>query len=227
MSEQGHLRIGTADRTDAVARLRVAAAEGRLTSAEAQERIAGVDAALTYEDLDGLLRDLPQSRPPTPPPAPSGWGPANPLLLSGGMSRESREGAWEIPPYLRVSAEFGSVRLDCREAICLAPVIQIEVGAGAGSVKLIVPDGWGVDTDEVAKSWGSVRNKAQRRAEPGQPQLVLRGSAGVGSVRVRTATRRRRRDLRRQLRRELTTGRAPASGWVEEHQEMPNANDLR
>ena len=227
MTEQGHLRIGTTDRTDAVARLQLAAEEGRLTRAEAQQRIAGVDTALTYDDLDVLLRDLPLSRPPAPALVRDGWGPANPLLLAGGISREKREGAWEIPPYLRVSAELGSVRLDCRAAICLAPVIFIEVSGGAGSVKLIVPDGWGVDTDGVSKGWGTVRNKAQRRAEPGQPQLVLRGSAGVGSVRVKTATRRSRRDLRRQRRLELTSGPAPASSWTEQHSEMPNADDLR
>jgi hypothetical protein len=127
---------------------------------------------------------------------------------------------------------MGSVRLDCREAVCLSPVVDIEISAGAGGIKIIVPDGWGVDSDLVTKSWGSVRNFADRQPEPGQPQLILHGTAGMGSLRVRTATRRRRRDLRRrELRRrvrpELTTGPAPASGWVEEHSEMPNADDLR
>jgi hypothetical protein len=224
MTDLGHLRIGTADRRDAVARIDRAAAEGRLMPAEAFDRRASVEAALTYADLDPLISDLPSIAPPV---VPAGWSPANRLPIAAGMSREKREGVWEIPPYLRVSGDLGSVRLDCREAVCLSPVVDIEVSAGAGGIKIIVPDGWGVDTDLVTKSWGSVRNTADRQPEPGQPQLMLHGSAGMGSLRVRPATRRRRRELRRQARPELTSGPAPVSGWVQEHSEMPNADDLR
>ncbi len=175
MTDLGHLRIGTADRRDAVARIERAAAEGRLTQAEASDRLARVEPALTYADLDPLIADLPSIAPPV---VPLGWGAANRLPIAGGMSREKREGRWEIPPYLRVSGDLGSVRLDCREAVCLSPVVDIEVSAGAGGIKIIVPDGWGVDSDLVGKGWGSVRNSAERLAEPGQPQLVLHGSAG-------------------------------------------------
>jgi uncharacterized protein DUF1707 len=224
MTELGHLRIGTADRREAIARIDRATAEGRLTREEAVDRAARVDGALTYAELDPLIADLP---PVAPPDVPAGWGAANRLPISSGMSRERRDGPWEIPPFLKVSGDFGSVRLDCRQAICLAPVVDIELSAGAGSVKIIVPDGWGVDSDAVSKGWGSVRNTASRQAEPGQPQLVLHGSAGVGRLRVRAATRRRRRELRRRWRRELTAGPAPVPGWVEERSEMPNADDLR
>lgn len=224
MTDLGHLRIGTADRRDAVARIERAAAEGRLRPAEASDRLARVEVALTYADLDPLVADLP---PIAPAVVPLGWSPANRLPIAGGMSREKREGRWEIPPYLRLSGDLGSVRLDCREAVCLSPVVDIEVSAGAGGIKIIVPDGWGVDSDLVAKGWGSVRNTAERRPEPGQPQLVLHGSAGMGRLRVRPATRRRRRELRRRMRPELTTGPAAVTGWVEEHPEMPNADDLR
>ena len=84
-----------------------------------------------------------------------------------------------------------------------------------------------MNSDLVTKSFGSVRNTADRQPERGQPQLVLHGTAGIGSLRVRTATRRRRRELRRRSRRELMSGPVPASGWVEEHTEMPNSHDLR
>ncbi len=224
MTDLGHLRIGTADRREAVARIDRAAAEGRLTPGEAAARAASVEAAITYADLDPLVADLPAL---TPPPVPAGWSAANRLPIAGGMSSEKRVGPWEIPPYLRVSGDFGSVRLDCREAVCLSPIVDIEVSGGAGSIKVLVPDGWGVDSDLVTKGWGSVRNTANRQAQPGQPQLVLHGSAGVGRLRVRTVTRRSRRELRRRARAELTSGPAPTSGWVAEHSEMPNSDDLR
>ena len=220
MTDLWHLRIGTADRCQAVARIDRAAAEGRLTPGEASDRAARVEAAITYADLDPLIADLP---PIAPAAVAMGWSVTNPLPISGGMSREKRDGAWEIPPFLRLSGELGTVRLDCREAVCLAPVVDVEVSAGAGTVKIIVPEGWGVDTDRVSKGWGSVRNTAERQSAPGQPQLVLHGSAGVGRVRVLTGTTRQRRRARRELERRAT----PASGWVEERSEMPNADDLR
>ena len=140
MTDLGHLRIGTADRREAAARIDRAAAEGRLTPAEAADRAGRVEAALTYADLDPLVADLPAIAPPVAPP---GWSAASRLAISAGMSREKREGVWEIPPYLRVSGDLGSVRLDCREAVCLSPVVDIEISAGAGGIKIIVPDGWG------------------------------------------------------------------------------------
>src|SRR6185369_15493307 len=114
MTDLGHLRIGTADRREAAARIDRAAAEGRLTPAEATDRAGRVEAALTYAELDPLIADLPAL---TPPVAPPGWSAANRLPIAAGMSREKREGVWEIPPYLTLSGDMGSVRLDCREAI--------------------------------------------------------------------------------------------------------------
>lgn len=231
MAEPGYLRIGNAERREAIEMLHRAGAEGRLSGDEVAERSARVQSALTYADLDLLFTDLPVPPPsghygrqavPTVPRAP-GWDPGNRLVLSAGMSRERRRGRWEIPPYLRVSGDFGSVLMDCREAVCLAPVVDIDVLGGAGSVRIIVPDGWGVDTQKVTKGWGTVRNRANAVPDPGQPLLVLHGSAGMGSLRIRPATSaRQRRRQQRQL------NRAPQPRpWVAEHPELPNADDLR
>ena len=144
------------------------------------------------------------------------------------MSREKRRSVGD-PAVPAGQRRLGSVRLDCREAICLSPVVDIEISAGAGGIKLIVPDGWGVDSDLVAKGWGSVRNTAERRPEPGQPQLVLHGSAGMGRLRVRTEPGAAGASCG-----DGSCARAaahqrpgPVAGWVEEHSEMPNADDLR
>nr|WP_300146378.1 DUF1707 domain-containing protein [Propionicimonas sp.] len=231
MAEPGYLRIGNAERREAIELLQRAGAEGRLSDQEVSERSARVQAALTYADLDLLFADLPVTPPsrrrdqqfiPTAPQSP-GWSPGNRLVLSAGMSRERRRGRWEIPPYLRVSGDFGSVVLDCREAVCLAPVVDIDVLGGAGSVRIIVPDGWGVDTQQVTKGWGTVRNRADAVPGPGQPLLVLHGSAGVGSLKIRPATSARQR---RRQQRQLTRSPQPQH-WVAEHPELPNADDLR
>lgn len=71
---------GTADRGRAIGVLKAGFAEGRLTRAEHDERVARVHAARTYAELDELVADLPAgpsgpvthypvapSRPPVPP----------------------------------------------------------------------------------------------------------------------------------------------------------------
>lgn len=231
MTQPGHLRIGNAEREEAILQLQRAAAEGRLTQDEVDERVAAAGAALTYADLDLLFADLPVVPPsrqfgqqflPSPPER-RGWSPDNRLVLAAGMSRERRSGPWEIPPFLQISGDFGSVQLDCREAICLAPVVDIDINGGAGNIRIIVPDGWGVDTERIAKGWGTVRNRAQHQPDPGQPLLVLHGTAGMGSLKIRPATSERQR--RRQLRR--PDRESQPRGWVAEHPELPNADDLR
>src|SRR5579884_2356585 len=61
----GKLRVSDAERERVAARLRDAAAEGRLTLAEADERQALAYAARIRDDLAPLTADLP----PPPPPA--------------------------------------------------------------------------------------------------------------------------------------------------------------
>ena len=61
----GRLRVSDAEREQVAVRLRDAAAQGRLTLAEADERQALAYAARTRDDLTPLTADLPH-----PPPAP-------------------------------------------------------------------------------------------------------------------------------------------------------------
>lgn len=98
MRRDGRLRASDADREQVVQRLHTAATEGRLSSDELDERVHRALTALTYDDLDGVLDDLPRVRREGPhpagpyrgrPPAPrrtlGGWAldavRANPLLL--------------------------------------------------------------------------------------------------------------------------------------------------
>jgi hypothetical protein len=77
----GQLRVSDTEREYVAGRLRDAAAQGRLTLAEADERQALAYAARTREDLQALIADLPQPQ-PTPATAPPGRG--------GPMTQDSR-----------------------------------------------------------------------------------------------------------------------------------------
>ena len=62
MGRDGRLRASDTDREHVVARLHTAATEGRLSSDELDERVHRALTALTYDDLDAVLDDLPSPR---------------------------------------------------------------------------------------------------------------------------------------------------------------------
>jgi hypothetical protein len=68
----------------------------------------------------------------------------------------------------------------------------------------VLPDGWAVDADRLSKAWGSKSVKVPREPSPGKPLLLIYGSLGVGSFKVRPSNRfERRRILGKSRQREL------------------------
>ena len=61
------IRAGNQDRERVATRVQEAAGEGRLTLAEAEERLSAVYAATHVDELTALTRDLPVPSPPRPP----------------------------------------------------------------------------------------------------------------------------------------------------------------
>jgi hypothetical protein len=194
---RGNIRIGYRERDAVAALLQEAAADGRLDMDELDERLSVALQAKTYAELDPLVADLSvelpwQSqalvRPPVQGPPPPGYSREDPLRLDGAMSVEKRQGVWTVPPFMRLNQGVGGVKLNCLEATPAAPVIEVEVIPGAGTIVLVLPEGWAVDTDRLAKSWGSKSVKVTREPAPGKPLLVFYGSLGMGSFKVRPPT---------------------------------------
>ena len=186
--EHRDLRAGDSDR-EAVARvLHDAHGEGRLDLTEVDERLATVYAARTYGELEAVVEDLPGVRLPWATRATAvvpAAAPAAPLTLSANMTTEKRVGVWEVPPQIVAVPSASDVKLDFREAICPHERVHIEVHGSMGSLVLIVPDDWSVDTDGVSSGWGSVKNRHRAPAAPGRPTIVVTGKAGMGTVKTR------------------------------------------
>lgn len=87
MGPRGELRAADTDREAVAERLRAALEEGRLDLYEYDERLGQAYAARTYDELDGLLADLP--RPVAEQP--------DPVARSGRSGRRPRPPA---PPWL-------------------------------------------------------------------------------------------------------------------------------
>jgi len=183
-----HLRVSDADRGQAIAALRRAAEEGALNPAELDQRTEQARRALTVGDLDAALV---LSGPPGL--VPPGYRRDDPLLLSAGVSTEKREGTWTVPPFLRVQALVDNVRLNCLLATPAAQVIDLELQAGAGTVILVLPLGWAVNTDRLNRNLGTVKVKVPATPAAGCPVFVVRGSLGLGTFKAREPNRWERR----------------------------------
>ncbi|HEY8663987.1 MAG TPA: hypothetical protein VIL68_10255 [Propionibacteriaceae bacterium] len=111
-----------------------------------------------------------------------GHDPADPLRLSANFSNESRRGRWLVPPYVTAAANMSNVTLDLRDAVPESDTIHLLVEGVVGRVLLIVPIGWGIDTDRLGKGIGSIRNRIGNSAVPGYPLVVVTGTVGLGSL---------------------------------------------
>ena len=193
---QDHLRVSDADRAHAVDQLRRAAEEGGLSPADLDRRTELARRAVTRGDLAAAL--VPDGPAGLVPP---GYRPDDPLVLSAGVSTEKREGAWTVPPYLRVQALVDNVRLNCLLATPTAQVVDLEVLAGAGTVILVLPPGWAVNTDRLNRNLGTVKVTVPSTPAAGCPVFVVRGSLGLGTFRAREPNRweRKRAGLPRPL----------------------------
>ena len=199
MTSSWEYRIGDADREQALAELRRATEDGRLTAEELEERSARGRAARTAVELAAVLTDL---RPLTGVPVPTtsqarvlaaladvGYRPEVPLSLTAVFASDKRAGQWVVPPYLRAQGVMDTVRLDCLQARAGAEVIDLEVQPGLGTVVLVLPEGWAVNADGLEKGWGTVRVKVPGMPSPGCPLFVVHGSLGMGTFKARRANR--------------------------------------
>jgi hypothetical protein len=163
-----------------VAVLTQAAADGRLTLGEHSERTERAYAARTLGDLAVLTTDL---------AVPS----AQPIQLdarrsvAGIFARAGRAGRWVVPERLAVTAVFGEVVLDLREAMLQGLHVTIYATIVGGHLDLIVPDGVGVVLTGTAVL--SRRRGSDPPARPGGPVIEVRTLALGGRVRVVTPRR--------------------------------------
>lgn len=175
------LRASDADRESIARRIQEAAADGRIGLDELDERLDAAYAAKTYRELALVTRDLA----PVPGPSPAAHGSRAPVLeISALMDDQKRDGPWHVPSQIIARAGMGSIKLDFTEAVLETGEVHVDAIANAGSVVLLVPDGWRVDVDGVTSGMGSVRNKAHA-PRAGQPTLVVTGRAIMGDVIVR------------------------------------------
>ena len=172
------LLASDADRDIALALLRAASVDGRLTIDDLAERAELVHNARTRADVAA---------------ATAGLGAAAVVDQTEQRSRTVlsslvREGRWTLAPRNRFSTVLGTVRIDLREAVLPGPEVEIDARAFLGTVDIIVPEGVHVEV-----TGGGLLSSQQLRlpapAPDGAPVVRIRAGGALGTLKVRCKPR--------------------------------------
>ena len=194
-----HLRVGTAQRERALEVIRNAAADERITFDELEGRVPRALGAVTRADLVSVLEDLAPAAEVDAIvglDAPIGEGPGftwdDPLVLEGkGWRQLTVSGDWVTPPFIEVHSSIGGVLLDFTLATAPAKVIDLVLVVNDwGTTTIVVPEGWGVDTQATQAEASYIETRGVRtRPQHGKPRIIVRGRTS-GQVKVKLSDER-------------------------------------
>jgi hypothetical protein len=186
LTDLPEVRASDAERERAVARLRDASAEGRLTLEEFTQRIDQAYEARTRAELEELTRDV-----PGPELAPQAG--ARPVAkrarrrwIVAVMGNSVRRGRWHVGEHTSSITLMGNATIDLREAVLAGPEVEISLFCAMGNVHVVVPEGVDVDVGVVALM-GNRFDRRHGTPRPEAPVVRLRGVVVMGNLFVRSA----------------------------------------
>lgn len=175
-----------AARTRVVDLLSAHFAHDRIPVEELDRRLDAAYQAQSLEELEALVRDLPQGPAALmrhSPPAPVVYE-EDPIELAGEeserifaiMSETKRSGLWVVPRRLDVLSIMAETVLDLRHASLAPGVTTIDVGGMMTAVKIIVPPGVRV-IDRTFSFMASSRDRSasEQVFDPAAPAIRLEG----------------------------------------------------
>ncbi|GAA4903336.1 DUF1707 SHOCT-like domain-containing protein [Streptomonospora salina] len=207
--EPDHIRASDADRDRVAERLREAAAEGRLTQAEHEERVDALYRAKTVGELAGITHDLPElggvgddrdgaamsaATEEARRLAADSTGRENIVAVFSGAERKGR---WLVEPRTNVSVLFGGVELDLREAVLSQREVTIQCAVICGGLEIIVPHGVRVVNNIAGILGGTGLNGTDAVTDPNHPVIRLTGTCMLGGIEVKAKRPKRKRKNRR------------------------------
>ena len=177
------LRASHADRDRVAEILGAAAADGRLTAAELDERLEAALSARTGGELAALTADLP----------PSGVQrqAKDMVRIDQRFGDVTRSGRWVVPRRMEIRLTAGDVKLDFTEALITQDTLHIDVDLGiGGDLTLVTRPGILVDTDGLTGKLGEV--KVRHATDPRAPvalRVELAGRIRGGGIVARLPRR--------------------------------------
>lgn len=195
------LRASDADRERVAERLRDAAAHGRLTMDELDDRIDAAYSARTYAELLPLTKDLPAGGDwsgPAPGPENAPAPVTAPRVAPGGvggtpdrrrwsvavLSGARRHGNWVVPKLYNTFSFWGGVELDLREAFFEAHEVTIRNFTIMAGVEITVPEDVYVEVTGMGIMGAMDDPAAAEQPPPGARVLRVTGIAFMAGVSV-------------------------------------------
>jgi hypothetical protein len=173
-------RASDDDRERAVARLREASVDGRLSLEELAERTERAHLALTRPELAEVTADLRSGATPAVQTEPE----HNRVLISA----HRRNGRWRPAPRSRYTNFCGTLDLDLRRAVLPGPEIELDIRSWFGTTTILVPEG--VEVELTGGGLGATRT-VDVEGEPGPDAPVVRVNTKgpFGTLRIRSRPR--------------------------------------
>jgi hypothetical protein len=183
------MRASDADRDRVLDMLRDAAGDGRLTTAEFDERMEAALSSRTLGELAVLTADLGPG--PGGPGGPGGAGAATAqaedvVRIDQRGGSVQRTGRWVIPRRLELRPSWCDVTLDFTEAVIAADTLLIEMSMRGGSLILVTRPGIVVEAGSLAVRYTDVEIRPDTK--PGVPVILrvrLTGRMRYGYVGTR------------------------------------------
>ncbi len=207
------LRISDADRDRAMATLRAAFTDGRLTLDEFTDRLDHLMKARTQGDLSRITRDLAVAAPvPAAPASVPGSADVQWSIAVMGEDHKTVRAAAD-GSVVNGIALMGESVIDLRRLPPESGQVTVNAFALMGEVKVLVPDGADVELEGFALMGEKKARLGYYEPVPGGLRVRVQGFALMGSIEVvssgspddhilsRNDALRERRELRRELRR--------------------------
>ena len=164
------IRVSDDERNHIVDQLNHAVGEGRLTLAEFEERVDGVLAARTQDDLAPFIADLPTTLAPQVVP------------VRAKSSTLKRTGRWAVPRQLVVEAQSAVIRLDLTEAQIASPTVEMLLDSRSSSLTVVLPRGASASLYDLDLTSSTTKSKIP---DSGGLHIVLRGRLTSSTLKVR------------------------------------------
>jgi Domain of unknown function (DUF1707)/Cell wall-active antibiotics response 4TMS YvqF len=181
----GDLIAADVDRDHVVTLLNAAHAEGRVTAAERDQRIAAARTAETFDDLVPLTRDLvgpAGARPAVSYDEANGSVSADQIVAI--FAGASRKHAWRVRKHTSILTVFGGAELDLTQATFESRDVEINVFCLFGGIELTVPPGTDVD-NQVMAVLGGIEVGKLAAPDPSAPRITVKGFVGFGGVEIK------------------------------------------
>jgi hypothetical protein len=177
------------DRIQVAQLLTDAASQGRLPMSDYEDRLTKAYAARTYDELDQLRSDLPESS--VSPRRGGDCKPAPSTLLLAIMTAFERRGRWNVPKRLTTFALFGGGVVDLRYADFTSPDVEIHAYSVMGGQTILLPPE--VNVDIAGRGvMGGFDHGAAGKGAPGAPTIKIRGFSLWGGVGIKRKKRKPR-----------------------------------